>query len=413
MWLLLLIVGLVALAIGLRFFLKMKKLASAPFKKTGEIAANPAVADAKGMISAEGQIVAPQPVTAPCSGQPCLYYEVTVEREWEKMVKTQKGNERRTGTTKVVTNKMGAIFHLDDGSGPVNIDAREGVDGELQKTHDERVTIGMMLPGELQFGQMRIQTPMNLGPERTLAFRAIEKTLSHAGNLYACGKLVNGAVSKPGWSSLIVSHKGREVLLGSTKKKAMAGLIVGGLFVAGAIPAAIFAPKTASASAAADTHCKSLMTDAVAQCDDTLTDEDGNDYKWTVSKPGVYTIRVVQPNVANPIDSTLTIKDAKGAQVAYNDGGSPGVDAHITQRFEAGTYNVNVRDFAKEVVEGGYTYSLVISTDSAPVAASAVAGTTTVSSAAVPAAAKKPPAGPAGGTSGATAGGKGTTPKKK
>src|SRR5215472_14436950 len=159
----LLIIGLIAVVIGVVFFFKMKRMAAAPFHKTGEIAQNPGVADAKGMISTEGQIVAQQPVRAPCSGQPCLYYEVEISREWEKMVTTQQGTKKQTGTTKVTTNKGGAMFQLNDGSGPCNIDAREGVDADLSKTHDQKVTIGMTVPGEIVFGQMRMQTPVNLG----------------------------------------------------------------------------------------------------------------------------------------------------------------------------------------------------------------------------------------------------------
>src|SRR5215472_1995795 len=229
----LLIIGLIAVVIGVVFFFKMKRMAAAPFHKTGEIGQNPGVADAKGMISTEGQIVAQNAVRAPCSGQPCLYYEVTVEREWEKMVTTQQGSKRQTGSTKVTTNKGGTIFQLNDGSGPVSIDAREGADADLQKSHDQKVPVGMMVPGEIVFGQMRMQTPANLGPERTTAFKATEKILAAQGNLYACGKLVNGAITKPGWTSLILSHKGRVALLGSTKTKAYGGIIVGAVLTIG------------------------------------------------------------------------------------------------------------------------------------------------------------------------------------
>lgn len=360
----LLVIGLVGLVVGVVFFMKMKRMAAAPFKKTGEVASNPGVVDAKGMISTEGQIVAQNAVRAPCSGQPCLYFEVTVERQWEKMVTTQQGTKKQTGTTKVTTSKGGGIFQLDDGSGAVNIDAREGVDADLNKTHEEKRDIGMVVPGEIQFGQMRMQTPVNLGPERTTAFKATEKILPAQGNLYACGKLVNGAISKPGWTSLILSHKGREALMGSTKTKAMAGLIVGGLLTVGSIPAFLFGPKTSSG-----TSCASALADQVQKCDDRIYAAEGKDYDWKVTKAGMYTIRIVQPNVANPIDGTLTVTDTKGAQVAYNDGGRPGADAVISQPFDVGAYKVNVRDFSKSTVEGGYSYQLYISYDGAAVAA--------------------------------------------
>ena len=397
-----LVLGAVALSIGIVFFLKMKRIAGAPFMGTGEIAQNPGVADAKGMISTEGEIVAGQAVAAPCSGQPCLYYEVTIEREWEKLVKTQEGTKTQSGSTRVTTNKGGAVFQLNDGTGVVHVDARESVDADLTKAHDERIAIGMMLPGELVFGHMRMQTPVNLGPERTTGFKVVEKILPAQGKLYACGKLANGAISKPGWSSLILSHKGRTALLGSSKTRAMVGLIAGAVFMVSAVPAFIFGPK-----ASADTGgCPTALSDAQSKCEDRIYSADGKDYAWTVTKPGLYTIRIVQPPVANPIDSTITVKDSAGAQVGYNDGGKPGADAVVSQVFAAGTYSINVRDFSHEEVQGGFSYSLLVSFDgaqapalpaaSADVApAASAAGATTLTSATVHAPAKVAAAKPA------------------
>jgi hypothetical protein len=82
-------------------------------------------------------------------------------------------------------------------------------------------------------------------------------------------------------------------------------------------------------------------------------------------------VRVRQPNVRNPIDSTLTITNAAGQQVGYNDGGSPGADALVTQMFLPGTYHINVRDFARHTVSGGYSFSLDVSSLSAGGAAGA------------------------------------------
>ena len=66
--------ALIAIVFGLLQHLKGKKILAAPFKKTGEIAQNPAVADAKGIVSCEGAVAAQQPAFAPCSGTPCVYF---------------------------------------------------------------------------------------------------------------------------------------------------------------------------------------------------------------------------------------------------------------------------------------------------------------------------------------------------
>src|ERR1700733_12736871 len=139
---LLLALGLLSIAFGLVYFFKMKRMASAPFRKTGEIAAQPSVADPRGMISAEGRIIATSPARAPCSGLACVYYEVDVEREWEKTIKTEKGNRKETGKARITTEKGGAVFQLDDGSGPVSIDARNGADVDLMKSHEQRIPVG-------------------------------------------------------------------------------------------------------------------------------------------------------------------------------------------------------------------------------------------------------------------------------
>ena len=88
---LLLGLGVIGLVFGVLQQLKKKKILAAPFKKTGEIAANPQAGDAKGNISTEGTVRVQQPLVAPCSGKPCVYYEIKVERMWEKLQPLDQG----------------------------------------------------------------------------------------------------------------------------------------------------------------------------------------------------------------------------------------------------------------------------------------------------------------------------------
>ena len=53
-----------------------------------------------------------------------------------------------------------------------------------------------------------------------------------------------------------------------------------------------------------------------------------------------YKLVVKQPKVKYPIDGTITVYDADGKQVAYNDGGSPGANASVSQQFAAAGYAV-------------------------------------------------------------------------
>src|SRR5581483_3335496 len=101
-------------------------------------------------------------------------------------------------------------------------------------------------------------------------------------------------------------------------------------------------------------------------CNDRIYGSDGENLTWTVPKDGTYRLTLKQPKVKYPIDGTLTVYDAAGKQVAYNDGGSPGANAQIEQTFVAGIYKVNVRDFARSKVKGGYSYSLDVALVDAP-----------------------------------------------
>src|SRR4029079_13129367 len=121
--------------------LKGKKILAAPFKKTGEIAQNPGVADAKGIVSCEGAISAQQPAMAPCSGTPCVYFEIEVIQEWKKHVITEDGSKTETGRDTIQCVTSGAVCVVDDGSGPVAIDAREGMDVELDKSFEQEQNV--------------------------------------------------------------------------------------------------------------------------------------------------------------------------------------------------------------------------------------------------------------------------------
>ena len=99
--------------IALLQFRKMKKILAAPFRKTAEVAANPASADAKGLVSCEGAIVAPQqPLVAPVSGRPCLAYKVELRQNWHRFVRTENGMKRENGSTNITTQKIGSVFYL-------------------------------------------------------------------------------------------------------------------------------------------------------------------------------------------------------------------------------------------------------------------------------------------------------------
>ena len=211
---------------------KAGKIKNVPFRKPSEIAAQgPQSADAKGQVSCEGQVQG-QPLIAPASGQPCLYWEFELVRQWEKHSTDSNGNRTTsTGSTSVNTEKLGTVFTLTDGTGGVAIDCTKKPDSDLKTSHSSEIRIGMLLPGELMFGNLRTQVPHLPGGENVKGFKGVEKIVPfQAGQtLFALGKLSQGqygpTLGDMGWSSLMLSDKGREATLGSAVKGAKIGMI--------------------------------------------------------------------------------------------------------------------------------------------------------------------------------------------
>jgi len=276
----------IAFIAGIYWFImarKAGKIRDVPFRKPSEIQQQgPASADAKGQVSCEGQVQG-QPLIAPASGQPCLYWEFELVRQWEKSSTDSNGNRSTSsGSTSVNTEKLGTVFTLTDGTGGVAIDCTKKPDSDLKTSHSSEIRIGMLLPGELQFGNLRTQVPHLPGGENVKGFKGVEKIVPfQAGQtLFALGKLTQGqhgpTLGDMGWSSLMLSDKGREATLGSAVKGAKIGMIttaastgigaillVVGLVTAPATPAATAAPDS-SGGVAGDSSAAPAMTAVAA-----------------------------------------------------------------------------------------------------------------------------------------------------
>jgi hypothetical protein len=358
----------VAAAVGLFAFWqhrKGKRILAAPFKKTGEvIKQGAAAADPKGMISTEGAVIqGSQPLLSPITKTPCLYYEIEIRRKWEKQERTQNGYTTRTGSDSVHSAKQGTVFSLDDGTGPVPVDASQGADTDMKKTFQESIPIGFLVPSELKFGELRINTPINLSSDSTKGYEATEKIVPADGKLFALGRLENGAIRKPGWRSMMLSPKGRDGLLASTGKKKKVGLIGSGVSAALAIPLFFFGPK-ADPNFKSDS-CKSIIagvqaSDKGGRCEEHAYSDDGESYKWTIAKAGHYTVTVTPPKVAMPINPAIEIK--KGAQdelVAESKYSSNTLTANL----EPGEYKLVVHDQFSRHMEGGFSWTMDLSSD--------------------------------------------------
>ncbi|MBI2392486.1 MAG: hypothetical protein HYV09_23075 [Deltaproteobacteria bacterium] len=353
----LIVLGIVGVVVGFLQWTKMKKILAAPFKKTGEIAANPQVADAKGMISCEGAVQVQQPLVAPCSGKPCLYYEIKVERMWEKQENTEDGVKTKKGTSTVTTTEVGSQFYVNDGSGPVGVDAREKVDTELTKSFEQAQNVSY---GDLVFGSYQCHVPYSGGDEHTTGVRAIEKILPADGNVFVMGKLAGGVITKQDGmlGKVIVSTKGRDALVGATKRNAMLGFILGGVVAVGGIPAGLLIESGPDTCA----NLENAMKDGT--CSDRVSTNAGKTYTWKVTKEGAYklTVAATGKSATMKLWPKLTVTTADGKEVG-EDGSESGESAKVLAYFEKGTYTVKVADISASHIEklkggAGYVFDI-------------------------------------------------------
>jgi E3 Ubiquitin ligase len=263
----LIVAGIVAFVYGFLMRARVGRVSDAPFVKTGEAAQKgTAVANARGAISAEGNVSCPQPLVSPVSGTTCIYYEIKVTAEWKdgQHLKTKEmGHEKRA-----------AQFSIDDGSGPVWVDAREGGDFEPEQVKSETKGHGLLggiAGGDLVFGNYRVSTGiLSAGTKYTVK----ETVVPAVPKLYVCGKVgSSNEITKPSWRSLLITHKSREDFLGHAMATAKYCFIGGGAGLGlGAILGVVAALVGGGHSAkAAPTPADTTVATATAAPADTST----------------------------------------------------------------------------------------------------------------------------------------------
>jgi len=378
----LVVLSVLSVIYGLLQKRKATKIAGAAHHKTGELASNPALGqNPKQLFSAEGTAQPQQPFVAPCSGQPCAYYEVRIDRVWEKMVKSESGYKTERGTTNIETQRRGTTFLLNDGSGPVVIDARESVSAPMKESFGQTQNVSS---GDVVVGQFRTNVARHHGDETVTGIKITEQIFAPTGQLFTMGKLAGGTLTKTdGLLGGLEIHAGtRDAILGKSAKHAKIGLIAAaGMFV----PGMLFTLLFHAAPSAPDNSCQAGITDVTAQaCNDRLYNDDGKTYSWKVTKPGVFSVDVTPPAGAKiSIDPAVTVKDGTGAVVF-----SGGADAK--HQLPVGTYSINVKDENKgraATMSEGFGFSLKISETAAPPAAASASPASAASAAPTPSAA--------------------------
>lgn len=215
--------GIIVVIYGLMQRAKVGRV-SAPLFPTGQLAqGGAAAAGPKGSASAQGNVVCQQPLISPVSGKPCLYYSLKVTNTWKDGDKTKEKTLRE--------EKMAAQFAVDDGSGPLFVDAKEGGDFDPEEKFLEKKKTGLLggiVGQQLQFGHFSLDTGIGaLGSEFTVE----ERVLPMQQRLYVNGKMSDqgaNVLTKPGFPrSLIMSSRSRDEVLGAAQTGAKYALMGG------------------------------------------------------------------------------------------------------------------------------------------------------------------------------------------
>jgi hypothetical protein len=345
------VVALIALVVGLLERRKGKRVLSTPFRRTGEIG------NTNGEVSCEGAVWAAQPAIAPCSGQPCLYYEIEVVQHWSKQTMTEDGVKTETGTTTIQSVKSGAVFLLDDGTGPVRVDAREGMDVELERSFEQEQSIAQ---GMACFGQFHTHVPHAGDGKQGRCVRVIEKIVPIQGGLFVMGQVANGCIGKPNgvFGSLLASRKGRAALLGTTKRNATIGFVAFACLLCPGVGLAAFAPAPALAADGESTCTILDQSKPGSPCTGKIHDDDGSTAVLTVTEAGTFSITAGPPlGKKIPVVATITVKDETGHALVTDELMS------ASAALEVGKYTITVKDSVPgdaQHLRGGFSYELSV-----------------------------------------------------
>ena len=347
--------ALAAIGAGVWQWRKLKMIGGAPMVKTAELVGN---ASETGLISVEGNIEMPNPLIAPCSGRPCVYYEIIVTQQHEEQVRTENGIKKKRGKRTVKHEKVGGQFYINDGSGPAKVDASEAqVNGSMEKSFKQDGPAS----GYLTFGQYQINVPPHGGNGYAIGTNVTEKIIPAEGSAYVAGRLEGDTImrKKNMGGKLLIAKEGAEALQKATKRKA----------IGSAAAAAIMVPGGGAMAAMGDmpsgsgSSCSELVGDPANACTGRQRDSSPVEFTWTVQEAATYTVEAhgTGTDPTYRLYPDVTIRDAAGGTALHIAGGSNGTMGNGV--FAPGTYTVSVTDTSAgwaSTLEGGAGFSFNI-----------------------------------------------------
>ncbi len=185
------------------------------------------------------------------SGTPCLYYSVSITREYEETY-TEKDSDgksqtrTRRGSDTISSNTRSVPFKVNDGTGSIEV-RPEGADVELVKTVD---TFEQGDPGgKISFKGFSFQVSSQSSGRRTLGYRYEERILPVDQDVFVFGEATDNGdilrIGRPEKKGLfLISHRIKDEIVRSAEGSAkgmrigsiasailgLAGIVVGILF---------------------------------------------------------------------------------------------------------------------------------------------------------------------------------------
>lgn len=163
------------------FCVRMARSASVAELKTmaQEIAKEIGGGSWRDYVKVSGEIVCDRPLTAPLSQQPCVYYRMSVQREYEEQVTVRDSEgkshqETRRSSETMSSNQQSVPFLLQDASGQIEVN--------LDDTSPETITVvdefqAEQRGGLISYGGFSLAIGNSMGGRHTLGYRYNEVLL--------------------------------------------------------------------------------------------------------------------------------------------------------------------------------------------------------------------------------------------
>jgi hypothetical protein len=189
----------------------------------------------------KGTIECARPLSSELSGTSCVYYSMSVTREYEETyweTDSQGNRQRRTrrGSESVASNSRSCAFEVRDATGTITVepDGAKFVDEKVFSQFDAGAG------GSLSFGSFRFTVgSLLMGDRRTIGFRLEESAIPVGRQVYVLGEAVDTdgrlRIQKPAkkGAAFMVSLKSEEQLVKGAKGLS-SGLRIAGIVAAAA-----------------------------------------------------------------------------------------------------------------------------------------------------------------------------------